>query len=79
LEIFEQSLHFPHQDEPARFTDVLVDFLATTEPAVSNRALLRQRLVSGGLGGTDGPDTGRPLPAARDGQPEPEPVSREPT
>ncbi len=29
LEIFEQSRHFPHQDEPVRFTKVLLDFLTT--------------------------------------------------
>jgi pimeloyl-ACP methyl ester carboxylesterase len=47
LEIFEQSRHFPHQDEPARFAEVLLDFLATTEPAVADRALLRERLARG--------------------------------
>ena len=33
LELFERSGHFPHRDEPRRFTNVLLDFLATTEPA----------------------------------------------
>jgi pimeloyl-ACP methyl ester carboxylesterase len=47
LEVFEQAGHFPHQDEPGRFTGVLVDFLATTDPAVSDRAVLRQRLAGG--------------------------------
>jgi pimeloyl-ACP methyl ester carboxylesterase len=47
LEIFEQSRHFPHQDEPARFSAVLLDFLATTEPVVVDRATLRARLASG--------------------------------
>jgi len=47
LEIFEQSRHFPHQDEPVRFAEVLLDFLATTEPAVADRALLRERLARG--------------------------------
>ena len=46
-EIFEQARHFPHQDEPARFAEVLVDFLATTEPAAGDRAVLRQRLAGG--------------------------------
>ena len=33
LEVFEQSGHFPHQDEPVRFADILVDFLSSTEAA----------------------------------------------
>jgi pimeloyl-ACP methyl ester carboxylesterase len=44
LEIFEQSRHFPHQDEPVRFTKVLLDFLTTTEPAVLDKSGLRTRL-----------------------------------
>ena len=46
LELFEQSRHFPHQDEPARFSRVLLDFLATTEPARLDRAELRDRLLN---------------------------------
>jgi len=33
LEVFDSSGHFPQLDEPARFVDVLVDFLESTEPA----------------------------------------------
>jgi pimeloyl-ACP methyl ester carboxylesterase len=33
LEIFENVGHFPHAEEPERFARVLLDFLATTEPA----------------------------------------------
>ncbi len=33
FELFERAGHFPHRDEPARFTQVLLDFLATTKPA----------------------------------------------
>jgi pimeloyl-ACP methyl ester carboxylesterase len=33
LEVFPDSGHFPHLDEPQRFIDVLVDFIASTEPA----------------------------------------------
>jgi pimeloyl-ACP methyl ester carboxylesterase len=33
LEIFEDVGHFPHCEAPARFGDVLVDFMATTAPA----------------------------------------------
>lgn len=49
LEIFEQSGHFPHQDEPTRFARVLLDFLQTTEPAALNRAKLRHRLANGDI------------------------------
>jgi pimeloyl-ACP methyl ester carboxylesterase len=45
LEVFEQSAHFPHMDEPARFARVVLDFLATTEPAQLDRATMRQRLA----------------------------------
>jgi pimeloyl-ACP methyl ester carboxylesterase len=37
LEIFEGVGHFPHAEDPQRFTRVLLDFLATTEPG-SDRA-----------------------------------------
>jgi pimeloyl-ACP methyl ester carboxylesterase len=33
LEIFERSGHFPQLDEPERFLEVLLDFIAETEPA----------------------------------------------
>ena len=33
FELFERSGHFPHRDEPKRFTNVLLDFLASTQPA----------------------------------------------
>lgn len=45
LEVFEQSRHFPHQDEPVRFAQVLLDFLRTTEPAVLDVAALRERIT----------------------------------
>lgn len=45
LEIFEQSEHFPHMDEPARFARVLLHFLATTQPAVLDRATVRERMA----------------------------------
>lgn len=45
LEIFEQSEHFPHMDEPARFARVLLAFLNSTAPVPINRALLRERMV----------------------------------
>lgn len=38
LEIFEHVGHFPHAEEPGRFARVLLDFLATTEPAADPHA-----------------------------------------
>lgn len=46
LEVFERSGHFPHQDEPTRFAELLLEFLRTTEPAVLDRAMLRHLLAS---------------------------------
>lgn len=47
LEVFEGAGHFPHRDEPERFTKVLLEFLAETEPARLStdvmRALARER------------------------------------
>ena len=47
LEIFEQARHFPHRDEPGRFAAVLTEFLSSTQPAVGDRAQLRERLAQG--------------------------------
>jgi pimeloyl-ACP methyl ester carboxylesterase len=58
LEIFEQSRHFPHQDEPQRFARVLLDFLATTQPAALDRAQIRERLGGHGGPAVDGPASG---------------------
>jgi pimeloyl-ACP methyl ester carboxylesterase len=45
VEIFDEAGHFPHHHDPERFNRLLVDFVATTEPAVHDpeqrRALLR--------------------------------------
>jgi pimeloyl-ACP methyl ester carboxylesterase len=45
LEVFENAGHFPFQDDPERFAEVLADFIAGTEPAQMDddrtRALLR--------------------------------------
>jgi pimeloyl-ACP methyl ester carboxylesterase len=44
VEVFEDAGHWPHLDQPDRFCDVLLDFIATTEPAAHDldswRALL---------------------------------------
>jgi pimeloyl-ACP methyl ester carboxylesterase len=42
LEVFERAGHFPHRDEPERFTEVLLDFLGSTEPARLSVELLRE-------------------------------------
>lgn len=41
VEIFEHAGHFPHCDDPLRFTQVIADFIATTEPAELSAAQLR--------------------------------------
>jgi hypothetical protein len=45
VEIFEQSEHFPHMDEPARFARVLLHFMASTEPLALDRATIRERMA----------------------------------
>ena len=47
LEIFERSGHYPQLDDPARFSELLGDFIASTEPAEYDAALLRERLLAG--------------------------------
>jgi pimeloyl-ACP methyl ester carboxylesterase len=39
VELFENAGHFPHCDEPVRFTTLLLDFLATTAPAARSTGL----------------------------------------
>ena len=48
LEIFENGGHFPHRDDPERFTEVLLDFIAATEPAQLSAATLRDLVASSG-------------------------------
>ncbi|HEX4436952.1 MAG TPA: alpha/beta hydrolase [Solirubrobacteraceae bacterium] len=47
LEVFERSGHFPQLDEPERFLEVLLDFIAETEPAKFDLG------ASGGIGDAD--------------------------
>jgi pimeloyl-ACP methyl ester carboxylesterase len=44
LEIFSDAGHFPQLEEPIRFAGVLADFMAQTEPARIDEALMGQRL-----------------------------------
>jgi pimeloyl-ACP methyl ester carboxylesterase len=46
LEVFEQSQHFPHMDEPIRFARVLLQFLDSTVPIPIDRAMLRKRMTN---------------------------------
>ncbi len=44
LVVFEGVGHFPHVEEPKRFVATVLEFLATTEPTVSDPAKFRARL-----------------------------------
>jgi len=46
LEVLSGLGHFPHVEDPDRFNDVLVDFLATTRPGAVDLAVLRDALVA---------------------------------
>jgi pimeloyl-ACP methyl ester carboxylesterase len=52
LELFPDAGHFPFNDEPDRFVDVLTDFIATTEPSEYDeervRALMRREVARAG-------------------------------
>lgn len=47
--IFEDSGHFPHKDQPERFSDLLIDWVDRTEPAIYSRARWRRLLRAGAL------------------------------
>jgi pimeloyl-ACP methyl ester carboxylesterase len=44
IEVFPEAGHWPHLDEPDRFTEVLLDFVGSTEPATHDRASWRSLL-----------------------------------
>jgi pimeloyl-ACP methyl ester carboxylesterase len=46
FELFEQAGHFPHCDEPARFTDLLLDFIDSTTPATPSPDDYASRLAA---------------------------------
>jgi pimeloyl-ACP methyl ester carboxylesterase len=48
IEIFEDAGHFPHKDDPERFTTFLLSFIRETEPALYRRANVRRLLLTGG-------------------------------
>ena len=47
LEVVEGVGHFPHVEQPDTFTDLLVDFLQTTDAASSRHEALRDVLLAG--------------------------------
>jgi pimeloyl-ACP methyl ester carboxylesterase len=47
LEIFEGVGHYPHCESPARFVEVLVDFMTSTQPAHLPGRSTRRRGASG--------------------------------
>ena len=48
LEIFDDAGHFPHHSDPERFTALLVEFVASTDPAVHDPQVRRELLCSSG-------------------------------
>lgn len=47
LEIFEGTGHFPHCEEPERFVEVLIDFVASTAPVPMTSSQWRELLHAG--------------------------------
>jgi pimeloyl-ACP methyl ester carboxylesterase len=47
LEIFKGSGHFPFHDDPARFVEVVQEFIDSTPPSVYDRDAIRQLLQTG--------------------------------
>ena len=47
LEIIEGVGHFPHVEQPETFTNLLVDFMQSTQPASTRHEALREVLISG--------------------------------
>jgi len=45
VEVFDEAGHWPHLDEPDRFCDVLLDFVATTTPAAHDLDSWRRLLA----------------------------------
>jgi pimeloyl-ACP methyl ester carboxylesterase len=46
LELFDESGHFPHLDDPLRFARTLADFLTETEPARLDTGMMRELLLA---------------------------------
>lgn len=48
LEVIDGCGHFPHAEEPQRFAELLLDFMATTTPAVLSPGEIAEALRTGG-------------------------------
>ena len=46
LEIFEHAGHFPHCEQPDRFSKVLIDFMDTTDPLTTSATAWRDRMLA---------------------------------
>ena len=49
LEIFEGAGHFPHCEDPERFSSVLLDFMHTTPLSTTSASEWRDRLLAGSV------------------------------
>jgi pimeloyl-ACP methyl ester carboxylesterase len=47
LELFEGAGHYPFEEDPERFVEVLRDFMAMTEPSSYDEDEIRRRLRAG--------------------------------
>jgi hypothetical protein len=47
LEIFDEAGHFPHHSDPARFVEIVSDFVERTAPAPFDAEEWRRRLRQG--------------------------------
>lgn len=61
LEIFPESGHVPHEDEPERFAEVLDDFICTAPPSTHHPGMWREALLRG-------PRPRKPRPTRKRGQ-----------
>ncbi len=50
VEIFDDAGHCPHHSDPARFTELIVDFVESTDPAAHDPRVRRELLRAGGDG-----------------------------
>jgi pimeloyl-ACP methyl ester carboxylesterase len=48
LEILDDVGHFPHAEDPEQFNELMLDFMATTEPGPDDEIDLRTALIAAG-------------------------------
>ena len=48
LEILDDVGHFPHAEDPEQFIELMLDFMATTEPGPDDEIDLRTALIAAG-------------------------------